>query len=65
MQVNQVRSDLCNISCGVPHSSLFGWKLFIWSVNDLVNNLFEDDTTLFYYCENTEQMLEVIQTKIM
>lgn len=72
VQINEVRSDLCNIICGVPQGSVLGPKLFILYVNDLVNVsevfkciLFAEDTTFFCLGKDLEQMMGMIQTEFV
>lgn len=55
VQINDAKSELLNIICGVPQGSVLGPKLFILYINDIVNVskilnclLFADDTTFFY-----------------
>ena len=54
VQVNNIRSDLLDILCGVPQGSILGPKLFILYINDICNVsdlmrfiLFADDTNIF------------------
>ena len=54
VQLNEVKSDLLHVNCGVPQGSILGPLLFIIYINDIVNIsnilqmiLFADDTNLF------------------
>ena len=54
VQVDEHRSNLLNITCGVPQGSVLGPKLFIMYINDICNVskllkfiLFADDTNIF------------------
>ena len=59
VQINEMKSDLQNISFGVPQGSILGPLLFIIYINDLPNSLeyckptmFADDTNLFKSSNN-------------
>ena len=71
VQVHNVTSEICSLTCGVPQGSVLGPKLFILYVNDIVNVskmlkciLFADDTTLFYCGEHLVEVLRVVETEL-
>uniref|UniRef100_A0A8C6LUY9 Reverse transcriptase domain-containing protein n=1 Tax=Nothobranchius furzeri TaxID=105023 RepID=A0A8C6LUY9_NOTFU len=71
VQINNTKSHINNITCGVPQGSVLGPKLFIIYINDIVEasnilkcTLFADDTTFYYSGDNVEQMIEVIQAEM-
>ena len=62
--LNNVSSDLQNITCGVPQGSILGPLLFLIYVNDIVKCsqilqfiLFADDTNLFYSSNCIDELL--------
>jgi len=57
------RSQLLNVSCGVPQGSVLGPLLFLLYINDIENScsdctvrLFADDTNLFVYGKNVSDV---------
>ena len=55
VQIDDCKSTLLNVTCGVPQGSILGPKLFILYINDICNVskivmfiLFADDTNVFY-----------------
>ena len=56
--LNDVKSDMLYVNCGVPQGSILGPLLFIIYINDIVNIskimqmiLFADDTNIFYLAQ--------------
>uniref|UniRef100_A0A3B5QAJ9 Reverse transcriptase domain-containing protein n=1 Tax=Xiphophorus maculatus TaxID=8083 RepID=A0A3B5QAJ9_XIPMA len=71
VELDGQKSDVLNITCGVPQGSVLGPKLFILYINDIVkiSNLikyiiFADDTSIFCTGENIQQLSKVINTEI-
>ena len=59
VRVNNVNSDLKDITCGVPQGSVLGPLLFLLYINDLANccpevffRIFADDTGIFFHCKD-------------
>lgn len=55
VQINNVKSDLLKVTCGVPQGSVLGPELFVLYINDISKVskvlkivLFADDTNLQY-----------------
>lgn len=54
-QINNVKSELLNITCGVPQGSVLGAQLFVSYINDIVhvskmlNRILSTDDTIFFY----------------
>ena len=72
VQINETKSDLWDINCGVPQGSILGPLLFLLYINDLpkASNtlqsiLFADDTTLFYSGKNLKEVIEVVNTELI
>ena len=68
--INGVKSDIKEITCGVPQGSVLGPIMFLIYVNDLhlsVNNcstrLFADDTCLSLHHDNISQLSLIAKEK--
>ena len=69
---NKTKSDMRDITCGVPQGSILGSLLFILYINDIVNvsklaNLimFADDTNLFYSHSNIDELCKLIDDDLI
>lgn len=63
VQINEIKSGIQNITCGVPQGSILGPTLFLLYVEDIFElqlhgniQLFADDTALVYGCETLESL---------
>ena len=66
VKIGKQKSELRNISCGVPQGSVLGPLLFILYINDLHKacttgdmRIFADDTTVFFKCKNTKDITSI------
>ena len=69
--INDVKSDILEIVCGVPQGSILEPKLFFMYINDLCNVssilkciLFVDDTNIFYSADSPELLSNTICQKL-
>ena len=63
VKIGKFKSELRQISCGVPQGSVLGPLLFILYINDLHKacslgntRIFADDTNIFFKCKNTDEI---------
>jgi len=69
--LNEVKSDMLCVNCGVPQGSILGPLLFIIYVNDIVNIsnilqmiLFADDTNIFVSGPNINELCLSMNTEL-
>ena len=69
VQINDRKSNLRPISCGVPQGSVLGPLLFILYINDLANccsigkiRIFADDTAVYFSCVDISEFLHLATT---
>ena len=67
VSLNQVKSDILPITCGVPQGSVLGTILFNLYINDIVNVstklkfiLFADDTSVFLFNSDAGKDIDVV-----
>ena len=68
------KSQICNIECGVPQGSVLGPLFFILFINDLPNccplgkvRIFADDTNVFFHCNDVKVLVstaKIIMTQL-
>ena len=64
VQIENIKSDKCNMSCGVPQGSILGPLLFLVFVNDIYLSCsahilsFADDTTMYISHKNIDVLFE-------
>ena len=68
---NDTKSDILNISCGVPQGSILGPKFFILYLNDITKVskllkfiIFADDTNVFYSHKDTKMLTNIINNEL-
>lgn len=71
VQLNDEKSDLLRITCGVPQGSVLGPKLFIMYINDICNVskllhfvLFADDTNLLCSGKDLRHLLDTVEREL-
>lgn len=71
VQINEVKSELLKVTCGVPQGSMLGPKLFILYINEIckVSNLlkyilFADDTNLYCSGKSLEWPMNTVEREI-
>ena len=71
VQINNSKSSLKKINCGVPQGSVLGPLLFLIYINDIFNCskylafiLFADDTNIFAKHKNTQNLMDIVNTEL-
>ena len=71
VQYKNCDSDVLNVCCDVPQGSILGPKLCVIYMNDICNVskvvkliLFADDTNLFYYDSNLNELIRRTNTEL-
>ena len=69
--INETKSEVRSISCGIPQGSVFGPLLFILYVNDLstashnlFSILFADDTSVFMKGESINEVINMLNIEL-
>jgi hypothetical protein len=64
VHIENCKSQICSVSCGVPQGSVLGPLLFLMFINDLPAccplskvRIFADDTTIFFHSDNIEEII--------
>ena len=72
VEYNGIKSNLCELICGVPQGSVLGPVLFVLYINDIVNApktlkliLFADDTNLFISDANIDRLIATINSDLL
>ena len=68
---NGIKSDILNITCGVPQGSVLGPLLFLLYINDLPNILsklkfflFADDTNIYYESDDLKELEKTVNQEL-
>ena len=71
IQYDNSKTEMANISCGVPQGSILGPLLFLIYVNDLKSSskilnpiMFADDTNLFYSHKNIKSLFDMMNKEL-
>ena len=71
VRVNDVNSNLDDITCGVPQGSVLGPLLFLLYINDLANccpevlfRIFADDTGIFFHSNDLSTLISMAKKTI-
>ena len=71
VQINNEKSNMQKVKCGVPQGSVLGPKLFILYINDICKVsellnfvLFADDTNLFCHGKNLNELLKTMEGEL-